>query len=99
MAGLVAFVVVGPAFGRGVVLSYDLAWSPDPRLTPFALGTAGPAPRAVPSDVVAIALGQVLGAGLAEALALWGILALAGVGAARLAAFLARVHPSSAPAH
>ena len=89
VAGLVAFVVVGPAFGRGVVLSYDLAWSPDPRLTPFALGTAGPAPRAVPSDVVAIALGQVLGAGLAEALALWGILALAGVGAARLAAFLA----------
>lgn len=89
VAGLVAFVVVGPAFGRGVVLTYDLAWSPDPRLTSFAMGTAGPAPRAVPSDVVAIVLGQVLGAGLAQALVLWGILVLAGLGASRLAALLA----------
>ena len=89
MAGLVAFVVVGPAFGRGVVLTYDLAWSPDPRFTPFAWGTAGPAPRAVPSDVVGIVLGQVLGAGLAQALILWCVLVLGGLGASRLAALLA----------
>lgn len=89
VAMVTAFVVVGPVFGPGVALAYDLAWSPDPRFTPFALGTATPAPRAVPSDVVAIVLGHVLGAGLAQALVLWGILVLAGVGCARLAALLA----------
>lgn len=88
-AALVALVVVGPAFRPGVVLSYDLAWSPDSRFTPFALGTAGPAPRAVPSDAVAVVLGQALGAGLAQALVLWGTLVLAGLGASRLAALLA----------
>src|SRR5690606_3599113 len=70
-AALVALVVVGPAFRPGVVLACDLAWSPDSRFTPFALGTAGPAPRAVPSDAVAIALGQVLGPGVAQSLVLW----------------------------
>lgn len=89
VTALVAFVVVGPVFGPGLVLAYDLAWSPDPRFTPFALGTAGSAPRAVPSDAVAITLGHVLGAGLAQALVLWATLVLAGWGAARLAALLA----------
>ena len=84
-----AVLVLGPALGRGVVLAYDLAWSPDPRLTPFALGTSTPAPRAVPSDAAAVVLGWVLGAGPAQALVLWGTLVLAGVGAARLAALLA----------
>ena len=89
VAALVASVVLGPALGRGVVLAYDLAWSPDPRLTPFTLGTSTPAPRAVPSDAAAVVLGWVLGAGWAQALVLWGTLVLAGVGAARLAALLA----------
>lgn len=89
VAALVALVVLGPALGRGVVLAYDLAWSPDPRLTPFTLGTSTPAPRAVPSDAAAVVLGWVLGAGPAQALVLWGALVLAGVGAARLAALLA----------
>ena len=60
---VVAAVVLGPALGRGVVLAYDLAWSPDPRLTPFTLGTSTPAPRAVPSDAAGVALGWLLGAG------------------------------------
>lgn len=89
VAAVVALVVLGPALGRGVVLAYDLAWSPDPRLTPFTLGTSTPAPRAVPSDAAAVVLGRVLGAGSAQALVLWGTLVLAGVGAARLAALLA----------
>lgn len=88
-SAVVALLVLGPALGRGVVLTYDLAWSPDPRLTPFALGTSTPAPRAVPSDAAAVVLGWVLGAGPAQALVLWGTLVLAGVGAARLAAILA----------
>lgn len=89
VSGVVALVVLGPALGRGVVLAYDLAWSPDPRLTPFTLGTSTPAPRAVPSDAAAVVLGWLLGAGPAQALVLWGTLVLVGVGAARLAALLA----------
>ena len=56
-SAVVAVVVLGPALGRGVVLAYDLAWSPDPRLTPFTLGTSTPAPRAVPSDAAGVVLG------------------------------------------
>ena len=89
LSAVVAAVVLGPALGRGVVLAYDLAWSPDPRLTPFALGTSTPAPRAVPSDAAGVVLGWVVGAGPAQALVLWGSLVLAGVGAARLARTLA----------
>ena len=80
--------VLGPALGRGVVLAYDLAWSPDPRLTPFTLGTSTPAPRAVPSDAAGVVLGWLLGAGVAQALVLWGTLVLAGAGAARLTGVL-----------
>ncbi|HYN67065.1 MAG TPA: hypothetical protein VES93_09265 [Ornithinibacter sp.] len=86
---VVAILVLGPALGRGVVLAYDLAWSPDPRLTPFTLGTSTPAPRAVPSDAAGVVLGWLLGAGVAQALVLWGALVLAGAGAARLTAVLA----------
>jgi hypothetical protein len=96
VSALVAVVVLGPALGRGVVLAYDLAWSPDPRLTPFTLGTSTPAPRAVPSDAVGVALGWVLGAGPAQAFVLWGTLVLAGVGAARLARYLAPGLPVAA---
>ena len=88
VSAVVAAVVLGPALGRGVVLAYDLAWSPDPRLTPFALGTSTPAPRAVPSDAAGVVLGWVVGAGPAQALVLWGSLVMAGVGAARLARVL-----------
>ena len=89
VSALVAAVVLGPALGRGVVLAYDLAWSPDARLTPFTLGTSTPAPRAVPSDAAGVVLGWLVGAGVAQSLVLWGILVLAGVGAARLARVLA----------
>ena len=89
VAAVLAVLVLGPALGRGVVLAYDLAWSPDPRLTPFTLGTSTPAPRAVPSDAVGVVLGWVIGAGPAQAFVLWATLLLAGVGAARLAGLLA----------
>ncbi len=89
VSAIVAALVLGPALGRGVVLAYDLAWSPDPRLTPFALGTSTPAPRAVPSDAAGVVLGWVMGAGAAQAAVLFGILVLAGVGATRLARLVA----------
>ena len=89
VSAVVAALVLGPALGRGVVLAYDLAWSPDPRLTPFTLGTSTPAPRAVPSDAVGVVLGRLMGAGPAQAVVLFGILVLAGVGATRLARLVA----------
>ncbi len=89
VAFLTSLVVLGPALGRGVVLAYDLAWSPDPRWTPFSLGVGTPAPRAVPSDAVGVALGHLLGAGVAQAVVLLAILTLAGWGCARLALRLA----------
>ncbi len=77
-------VVLGPALRPGVVLAYDLAWSPDARLTPFATGVDTPAPRAVPSDAAAWLLGVLLTPGVAQKLVLGGVLVLAGLGAAAL---------------
>jgi hypothetical protein len=84
LAVVVAGITLGPALGSGLVLSYDLAWTPDARLTPFATGVDTPAPRAVPSDTVAWLLGLVVTPGLAQKLVLGGVLVLAGLGAAAL---------------
>ena len=81
-----ALLIGAPFLARGTVIAYDLAWVPRPRWTPFVLGVGIPAPRAVPSDAVAVLLGRLIGAGLAEALLVVGSLALAGMGAARLLA-------------
>jgi hypothetical protein len=80
-AALLGLVVLGPALGPGLVLSYDLVWSPDARVTPFALGVGTPAPRAVPSDAVAVVLGVVLTPAVAQKAALLGLIVLAGTGA------------------
>lgn len=69
-----SLVILGPALGRGVTVVYDMAWSPDPRWTPFVLGLDTPAPRAVPSDAVAVLLGRILTAPVAQALVLLSIL-------------------------
>ncbi|GAA1760109.1 hypothetical protein [Nostocoides vanveenii] len=89
VALLLALAICAPFLRRGTVIAYDLAWSPRPRWTPFVRGIGIPAPRAVPSDAVAVLIGRVTGAGLAQALILIGILTLAGAGAARLLAQLA----------
>ena len=82
LALVAAAIVLGPAFGCGLVLSYDLAWSPDARLTPFATGQDTPAPRAVPGDAAAWLLGEVVTPAIAQKLVLGGVLVLAGLGAA-----------------
>lgn len=79
-----ALVVLGPALRPGVVLAYDLAWSPDARLTPFATGVDTPAPRAVPSDAVAWVMGLLVTPAVAQKLVLAGGLVLAGLGATAL---------------
>lgn len=84
LAAAQALLVLGPGLGPGVVVTHDMPWSPDPRWTPFVLGLDTPAPRAVPSDAIAVLLGKVVGAGLAQHLVLGGILVALGLGAAAL---------------
>ncbi len=79
-----AGVVLGPLYGRGTALWYDMAWSPVPTWTPFVLGVSTPAPRAVPSDAVAVLLSRLVGPGLAQVLVLTLILVLASHGAVAL---------------
>jgi hypothetical protein len=88
LALLQAFVVIGPGLGRGVVITHDMPWSPDPRWTPFVLGLDTPAPRAVPSDAAAVLLGKVVGASLAQHLVLLAILVALALGTAALLAEL-----------
>lgn len=77
-------LLLGPALAPGLVLSYDLAWSPVPRWTPFVLGVDVPAPRAVPSDAVAVALGTLVTPAIAQKLVLVLVLVLAATGVAAL---------------
>ena len=86
MSGAVvsALFVLGPALSPGVVLAYDLGWSPDPRFTPSVLGVDVPSPRVVPSDAAAVLLGHLVGGGLAQKLTLLGVLLLASGGAVAL---------------
>jgi len=79
-----ALLVLGPALGGGVAVTHDMAWSPDPRWTPFVLGLDTPAPRAVPSDAVVVLLGKVVGASLAQHLVLLTILVALALGACAL---------------
>lgn len=84
VAVLQAVLVLGPGLGRGLVITHDMPWSPDPRWTPFVLGLDTPAPRAVPSDAVAVLLGKVVGASLAQHLVLLAILVALGLGVCAL---------------
>jgi hypothetical protein len=95
VAVLTTLLVLGPALGRGIVLAYDMPWSPDARLGPFAIGVGVPAPRAVPGDAVTVVLGSLIGPAAAQKAVLCGVLVLLGCGCSRL---LAEVHPSVAAA-
>jgi hypothetical protein len=86
----VVLAVLGPVLRRGFVLRYDLVFVPDPVLNDFVLGADGGLPRAIPSELVAFALGNILPADVAEKVLLAAALALGCVGAARLAPVL---HP------
>jgi hypothetical protein len=84
LAAVLTGIILGPALGPGVVLSYDLGWSPDPRWTPFVLGQDAPAPRVVPSDAAGVLLGHLLTGAGAEKAVLVTVLMLAAVGAVAL---------------
>ncbi len=81
----VVLAVLGPVLPRGFVLRYDLVFVPDPAVNDFVIGADGGLPRAVPSELLAVALGSVLPADIAQKLLLAAVLAIACIGAARLA--------------
>ncbi len=82
---VVAVAVLGPVLvRRGYVLSYDMVFVPDPPLSARVLGVDGSVPRAVPSDLLVVALSRVAPADLVQKSLLALTLVLAFTGAARL---------------
>jgi hypothetical protein len=83
--GLVTgLLVLAPLLGRGVVLSYDMVFVPDPPITGAVLGTDGSVPRAVPTELLADLLARVLPVAAVQQGLLLAAFVLAGAGAARL---------------
>jgi hypothetical protein len=83
--GLVTgLLVLAPVLGRGVALSYDMVFVPDPPLTGAVLGTDGSVPRAVPTELLADLLARVLPVAVVQQGLLLAAFVLAGAGAARL---------------
>lgn len=81
---LLAILMLGGALGPGYVLTYDMVWVPDLRLSADALGWGSSLPRAVPSDAV-IAIADSLLSGMAtQKIVLVGSLVGAGAGGAAL---------------
>jgi hypothetical protein len=83
MLGLLA---LGPALGRGFVLSYDMVFVPAPPVGFADLGSGGGPPRAVPSDLIVALAARIVPAEFVEKLLLLAIFVLACSGAAALLA-------------
>ncbi|MEU5906198.1 hypothetical protein [Micromonospora sp. NPDC047527] len=81
----VVIAILGPVLRRGYVLRYDLVFVPDPPFGATVWGSGSELPRAVPSELLAVGLSQLIPADMAQKVLLAGCLALAAVGAARLA--------------
>ncbi|MER7460250.1 hypothetical protein [Micromonospora sp. NPDC126480] len=81
----VVLVILGPVLRRGFLLRYDLVFVPDPPFGPMVWGSGGELPRAVPSELLAVSLAHLVPSDVAEKLLLAAALALAAVGAARVA--------------
>lgn len=79
-----AVLMLGPALGRGYLLTYDMVWVPDLALRSDFLGAGTALPRAVPSDAVVAVLDWVVPGMLLQKVVLVGTLVLGGLGAARL---------------
>ncbi len=77
-------LLLGPALGRGYVLSYDMVWVPDLTLRPDFLGLATSLPRVVPSDAVIAVLDSVVPGMALQKVVLLGSLVAGGLGAAKL---------------
>jgi hypothetical protein len=83
---LLGLLALGPALGRGFVLSYDMVFVPDPPFSSALLGLSGGAARPVPSDAVVAVVARVIPADIAQKLILLTVFVLACSGAAALLA-------------
>jgi hypothetical protein len=79
-----AGLVLGPALGPGYVLSHDMVFVPRLPLTPRLLGIDSAAPRAVLSDAVVAVSSLALPGQVVQKGVLLAVLALGGLGAARV---------------
>ncbi len=79
-------LALGPALGRGFVLTYDMVFVPSPAITTADIGGAGELARAVPSDLAVALAARILPAELVQKLILLAIFVLACSGAAALLA-------------
>jgi len=80
----VAVAILGPVFGRGFVLVYDMVFTPHQPLLPESVGLASGLPRAVPADAVVAILGAVIPGELLQKLILAATVFAAAWGAGRL---------------
>lgn len=83
-AAALTAVMLGPALGRGYVLTYDMVWVPDLAWRTDFLGLGTALPRAVPSDAVVAVLDEVVPGMLLQKLVLAGSLIGAAAGCLRL---------------
>lgn len=81
---LLAGLMLGPALGPGLVLSYDMVWVPDLTLRPDFWGLGTSQPRAVPSDAVVAMLDELVGGQLLQKAVLAGSVVAGGLGVDRL---------------
>jgi len=81
---LLPVLLLGPALGRGYVLTYDMVFVPHLALRSDFLGAGGGLPRAVPSDAVVAVLDNVVPGMLLQHLLLLGTLVLLAQGMLRL---------------
>ena len=79
-------LALGPALGRGYVLSYDMVFVPAPPLGQADLGFTGGPARAVPSDLIVALAAKIIPAEFVQKLILIAIFVLACTGAAALVA-------------
>ncbi|MDN4173094.1 hypothetical protein QWY28_09090 [Nocardioides sp. SOB77] len=79
-----ALLLLGPALGPGLLLTYDMVWVPDLAVRPDVWGVGSGLPRAVPSDAVVAVLDEVVPGMLLQKMVLLGALVAAGLGARRL---------------
>jgi hypothetical protein len=78
-------LALGPALGRGFVLTYDMVFVPDPPISLADLGATGSVARAVPSDLIVALASRGIPAQIFQKIILISIFVLACAGACALA--------------
>src|SRR3984957_19062225 len=98
LAGLLlGLLALGPALGRGFVLSYDMVFVPGPPFSSALLGLSGGPARPVPSDAVVAVAARLIPADILQKLILLAIFVLACSGAAALLADCWRARRGTPP--